>query len=454
MQTGTTRILVVDDKQSFRFMLTEYLADAGYTVIAAPDGTSALCELDRHQYDLVLSDMVMPGMDGLELLRQTRSRFPAIPFVLITAHGTVDTAVAAMKEGADDYLLKPVHREELLLVVQRLLDTARLRNSYQQILDSERNQYNFQNITSASTTMGVVLDRARQVAGVQDTTIMLSGESGVGKEVIARAIHIAAGQTLSNFVAVNCAAIPETLLESELFGHVKGAFTGADQEREGKCSRARGGTLFLDEIGDMPLSLQPKLLRLLEERVYEKIGADRLIPADFRVIAATHRNLAECCQQGSFRFDLFHRLNIFPIVIPPLRERKEDIPALAELFLETLRTHHGKPLPGLSQAALNSMLEYHWPGNVRELRNRLEYAAIIAEGALIRPEHLRLQHAGQQQTVSEVTDDAITFSFRFPPEEFSYDAVHQALLGWALDQCDQNKSQAARLLKASRKLFY
>ena len=255
-------------------------------------------------------------------------------------------------------------------------------------------------------------------------------------------------------MAVNCAAIPETLLESELFGHVKGAFTGADQEREGKCSRARGGTLFLDEIGDMPLSLQPKLLRLLEERVYEKIGADRLIPANFRVIAATHRNLEECCRQGSFRLDLFHRLNIFPIVIPPLRERKEDLPALAELFLDTLRSHHGKPLPGLSQAALNSMLEYHWPGNVRELRNSLEYAAIISEGTLIRPEHLRLQHMEQQQISSTIADGTVTLSFSFSPEEFSYDAVQQKLLVWALDQCDQNKSQAARLLKASRKLFY
>jgi DNA-binding NtrC family response regulator len=301
--------------------------------------------------------------------------------------------------------------------------------------------------------MGATLAAARQVAESPRTTVAIHGESGVGKEVLARAIHIASGKDMSSFVAVNCAAIPETLLESELFGHVKGAFTGADREREGKCSRAGGGVLFLDEIGDMPLALQPKLLRLLEERVYEKVGSDRLVPADFRIIVATHRDLDACCEQGTFRRDLFHRLTTFPISIPPLRERREDIPQLAELFLNQFRKHLGKPLPGLSRAALDLMLAHDWPGNVRELRNRLEYASIVTDGDLIQPGHLRLQPA-DAASQEEPSGDQITLRFSFPRAEFSLEAVTRETLAWALAKCDQNKSSAARLLQASRKLFY
>jgi transcriptional regulator with PAS, ATPase and Fis domain len=307
-------------------------------------------------------------------------------------------------------------------------------------------------MNSNSSGMGKALAAAQQVATSTRTTVSIFGESGVGKEVMARAIHVASGHNLTSFVAVNCAAIPETLLESELFGHVKGAFTGADREREGKCSRAQGGTLFLDEIGDMPLSLQPKLLRLLEERVYEKVGSDRQLTADFRIIVATHRNLNECCDQGIFRRDLYHRLNIFPITIPPLRERRADIPQLAEHFLNGFRAHQGKPLPGLSQAALDLLLAHDWPGNVRELRNLLEYATIVTSGDLIQPEHLRLQRTGVCQ--EESTNDRITINLSFTPEEFSLDAVNRNVVEWAMEKCNNNKSSAARLLKASRKLFY
>ncbi len=447
-----TRILVVDDKQSFRFMIKGYLDDAGYQVACAASGAEALAELEQGRFDLILSDMVMPGMDGLALLRQVRSQKLPLPFMLVTAHGSVDSAVAAMKEGADDYLLKPLHRDELLLVVERLLEQARLRESYSLMLDTEREKFSFQQITSNSPAMGKALAEARQVADSPRTTVSLQGESGVGKEVLARAIHIASGGNMTSFVAVNCAAIPETLLESELFGHEKGAFTGADSEREGKCSRARRGTLFLDEIGDMPLSLQPKLLRLLEERVYEKVGSDKPIPLDCRVIVATHRDLNECCEQGVFRRDLYHRLNIFPIAIPPLRDRRQDIPQLTELFLGNFRKHQGKSLPGLSQAALDQLMLHDWPGNVRELRNLLEYATIVTNGDLIQPEHLRLQQPVSPRTVS--ASDRITLNFNFSPEEFSLDAVNQQVIEWALAQCQNNKSSAARLLKASRKLFY
>jgi DNA-binding NtrC family response regulator len=358
-----------------------------------------------------------------------------------------------MKQGADDYLLKPPNREELLLVVARLLENARLQLSLGRMQDTERKKFSFQNMISNSVVMGETLAAAKRVAESPRTTVSIYGESGVGKEVLARAIHIASGENMTSFVAVNCAAIPETLLESELFGHVKGAFTGADHEREGKCSRAQGGTLFLDEIGDMPLSLQPKLLRLLENRVYEKVGADRPIPLDCRIIVATHRNLDACCQQGTFRRDLYHRLNVFPLTIPPLRERREDIPQLAEHFLDSCRRHQGKPLPGLSQAALNQLLAYDWPGNVRELRNLLEYATIITSGDLIQPEHLRLQQ--QLSTNHELSvNGRIALTFNFSPEEFSLDSINRQVMEWALEKCNNNKSSAARLLKTSRKLFY
>ncbi|MFH1029154.1 MAG: sigma-54 dependent transcriptional regulator [Pseudomonadota bacterium] len=446
------RILVVDDKQSFCFLIKGYLDDAGYQASCVVNGAAALAELELTRFDLILSDMIMPEMDGVTLLREVRKRHPQIPFVLVTGHGSVESAVAAMKEGANDYLLKPLNREELLLVLERQLEHAQLRESYDRMLDSERKKFSFQNITSNSPAMGATLAAGQQVASSSRTTVAIYGESGVGKEVMARAIHVASGKNMTSFVAVNCAAIPETLLESELFGHVKGAFTGADREREGKCSRAQGGTLFLDEIGDMPLSLQPKLLRLLEERVYEKVGSDRQVSADFRIIAATHRNLDECCNQGTFRRDLYHRLNIFPITIPPLRERREDIPQLAEQFLDTFRQHQGKSLPGLSKAALDLMMSHNWPGNVRELRNLLEYATIVTNGDLIQPEHLRLQQTGCCQ--KETPKDRISLHVNFAPEEFSLDAVTKQVIDWAMEKCGNNKSSAARLLKASRKMFY
>ena len=451
MNSGA-RVLVVDDKPSFCFMIKGYLDDAGYRASCASGGTEALKKLEEEAFDLVLSDMVMPEMDGVALLLQVRQRYPLLPFVLVTGHGSIDTAVGAMREGADDYLLKPLNRNEMLLVVERILEHSRLRCHYGRMLASERKKFSFQNLSSRSPAMGEVLAAAQKVIASSRTTVSIYGESGVGKEVLARAIHSASGENMTNFVAVNCAAIPETLLESELFGHQKGAFTGAAHEREGKCSRAQGGTLFLDEIGDMPLSLQPKLLRLLEQRAYERVGSDRLLPADFRIIVATNRDLGDCCNRGTFRLDLYHRLNIFPLTIPPLRERREDIPQLAEHFLDAFRQHQGKSLPGLSKSALERMLSYDWPGNVRELRNLLEYATIVSGGDLIRPEHLRLQQPAS--THQAQVADRIALNLDFSREEFSLEAVTRRVTDWALRQCNHNKSSAARLLKASRKLFY
>jgi DNA-binding NtrC family response regulator len=446
------KILIVDDKTSFRFLVKNYLNDVGYTAICADSGAAALELLEQQPVDLILSDLVMPEMSGEALLAAVQQRFPQIPFVVITAHGSVESAVNAMRQGADDYLIKPLIREELLLTVGRCLEGARLRQRCDQMEGLLNQRFSFENIKSVSPAMGAVLNAARQVATFPDTTVSIFGESGSGKEVLARAIHAASGCSPATFVPVNCASIPENLLESELFGHVKGAFTGADNNREGKCARAGGGTLFLDEIGDMPLVLQAKLLRVLEEKVYERLGSDVTEPADFRVIVATHRHLKELAQQGQFRTDLFYRLNVFPLAIPPLRERKEDIPALAEYFLATFRLHQGKFQPGLSRAALDHLMAHDWPGNVRELRNRLEYATIITNGELIQPQHLRLLQTVAAPAPSP--SSAVTLQFEFNSDEFSLDAVLERLKEWALLHSNNNKSAAARLLKTTRKFFY
>ncbi|ADW17575.1 putative two component, sigma54 specific, transcriptional regulator, Fis family [Desulfobulbus propionicus DSM 2032] len=445
-------ILIVDDKSSFRFLVQGYLKDAGYATVCAGGAVEALELLDRMAIDLMLSDLIMPDMDGVALLAEVQRRFPHLPFVVITAHGSVESAVTAMKQGADDYLLKPLHREELLLTIGRSLEGAHLRQRCDQMEGLLNERFSFEHIKTVSPVMASVLKAARQVAAFAGTTVALYGESGVGKEVLARAIHSASGCSPAAFVPVNCAAIPETLLESELFGHVKGAFTGADSSREGKCRRARGGTLFLDEIGDMPLPLQAKLLRMLEEKVYECLGSDETQPADFRVIVATHRNLKQLSQEGQFRTDLFYRLNVFPLTIPPLRDRREDIPHLAEHFLEIFRRHQGKALPGLSRAAMDVIMAHDWPGNVRELRNRLEYAAIMTSGELIQPEHLRLH--GPAGTNCGAPSSLLTLHFEFTPETFSLNEVVNRLKAWALAQTGNNKSAAARLLKTTRKLFY
>ncbi len=454
-------VLVVDDAPSAVFLLEGYLQDGGYRTRGFTDSAEALREAMTGRYDLVIADYRMPGMDGDEMLHIIRQELPGLPGIIVTEHGSVEHAVQAIKQGVDYYLLKPVSREELLVVVERSLVQADLRRSWSRQRELEKRGYSFQAIKTRSTKMGKVLELADQVSASPLTTVALCGESGTGKEVLAKAIHVAGGLPLNKFVGINCAAFPEALLESELFGHVKGAFTGADQSRDGKCTLADGGTLFFDEIGDMPLSLQTKLLRLLEERVYEKVGSNTQLPARFRVIVATNKVLDEQCRRGLFREDLYHRVMVFPIELPPLRERKEDIPALVSFFLEKHREHLGKPLPGISRAAMDALLHHDWRGNVRELKNCLEYAVIVNQGDLIRPEHLRLDGAEEtsKQAVAEnelpaVSEKEIHLNLVFPTEDFSLDAVNQKVMEWALDRSRHNKTAAARLLKISRKAFY
>jgi transcriptional regulator with GAF, ATPase, and Fis domain len=299
-----------------------------------------------------------------------------------------------------------------------------------------------------------VLEQADRVATAHRTTVAIYGESGSGKEVLARAIHFAGNGLAADFVAVNCAAIPDHLLESELFGHVRGAFTSADRDREGKFSLAREGTILLDEVGDMPLPLQAKLLRVLQERVFEKLGSNTLVPVRCRVIIATGRNLAAMVESGEFREDLYHRINVFPLRIPPLRDRKADLEILCKHFLEELRQHFGKPLPGITNKAMDVMAGYHWPGNIRELHNCLERAAILTDAEPIGPEHLGMGISPFAVANFPATVDSVSYGLTLPTENLSLEALNAKILAITLERCKGNKSKAAQMLKINRKAFY
>jgi DNA-binding NtrC family response regulator len=450
-------IVAVDDDSICRFLLETHLKGAGFTAVLASNGVEALAILQRQHVDLIISDLVMPEMDGLELLEQVQKLHPEIPIIVITAHGSVESAVEAMRRGAYDYLEKPYSPDDLRITIQRALDYHHVKRENEQIKGLLRERFTFQSIVTVNPAMKALLELASRVASARQTTVAIYGESGSGKEVLARAIHFAGKGLPAGFVAVNCAAIPEHLLESELFGHVRGAFTGADRDREGKFSVARNGTILLDEIGDMPLPLQAKLLRVLQERVFEKIGSNTPVPVECRVIVATNRNLPDLVSAGRFREDLYHRVNVFPLSIPPLCERRDDIPILCDHILAQLRQHLGKPLPGISEKAMEAMLSYRWPGNVRELRNCLERAAILTDGELIRPSHLGLGISLPDHVESDAVPgdgDTVGYNLTMPLTELSLDALTERILAITLERCGGNKSKASQLLGINRKAFY
>lgn len=454
-------ILVVDDQQIILFLLETHLGQAGFNPLTATSGVEALAILAQRPVDLIISDLIMPQMGGLELMERVRELHPGIPIIVITSHGSVEGAVEAMRRGAYDYLEKPYNPDDLRMTIQRALDYHHMVRENEQIRGLLRERFSFQSIVTVNPAMKEVLELAAKVVPARKTTVAIFGESGSGKEVLARAIHFAGKGLPNSFVAVNCAAIPEHLLESELFGHVRGAFTGADRDRDGKFTLARGGTLLLDEIGDMPLTLQTKLLRVLQERVFERIGCNDLIAADCRVIVATNRNLSEQVAAGRFREDLFHRINVFPLAIPPLRDRRDDIPILCEHVFEQLRQHLGKSLSGISDKAMRLMLDYGWPGNVRELRNCLERAAILTEDGIIQPEHLGMGSkpgaASDQFSRGAVPGSdpgSVSYTLTLPLSELSLEALNERILAATLERCGGNKSKASLLLKIGRKAFY
>src|SRR5271163_1797763 len=375
-------ILIVEDEAKMRRLLELNLGEDGFTTLSAGDAESGLKLLRESTVDLVVTDLKLPGMNGLEFLQAVKRQNAVLPVVVMTAFGTVETAVEAMKAGASDYVLKPFSLSEMRMVIRKELDVHNLREENRSLREALGKRYAHPNVVARSVKMQEVLATVERVAPT-NSTVLLGGESGVGKDLIARAIHEKSRRASGPFIKINSTAIPENLLESELFGYEKGAFTGAATSKPGKFELADKGTLFLDEIGDVPPAIQVKLLRVLQEREFERLGGTRTVKVDVRLLAATNRDLRAALEDGTFREDLYYRLNVVPIDIPPLREHKEDIPGLAYLFLARFAKESAKKITGVSPEALKALMDYHWPGNVRELQNVMERASALAAGPLL-----------------------------------------------------------------------
>jgi DNA-binding NtrC family response regulator len=376
------RILIVEDDEVFLRPLQRTLEVAGYEALVVPSGEDAVDLLKRDDVELVLTDKRLPGIDGVELVRRIKAEHPEIAVVVMTAYGTIGSAVEAMRVGAEDYLVKPFDAAEALMVVRRSIELSELKAASRATIRRNQERFTLRNIVAASAPMQEVFELVRSVAGLE-TTVLLHGETGVGKELLARSIHFTGTRRDKPFVAVNCAAIPEELFESELFGFRKGAFTGASETRRGMFQMAHGGTLLLDEVGEMPLPLQSKLLRVIEDKRLTPIGSDRVVEVDVRFIATTNKDLQVEVDRGAFRRDLFYRLSVMPVRVPPLRERPDDIPLLAGHFLEVSARRSKKTVRAIAPAAMQALCAYGWPGNVRELENVIERAVIVAKGDTI-----------------------------------------------------------------------
>ena len=443
-----SHVLIVDDEELYRRALERILVRCGYTITCARDASEAMLVVSAEPIDLVLCDVRMPGISGLELVRQIHDVDADLPCIVMTGYDSVEHSVDALRAGAFWYLHKPF--EGSLDVVRRLVEQAiehrRLRTENRLLQNQLRSRYRFDNVVGQSASLRAVLDLVDKVAD-SDSTVLITGESGTGKELIARAIHYNSRRAERVMVSLNCGAIPEELLESELFGHVKGAFTNAVAHREGRFAAADGGTIFLDEIGDMSPNLQVKLLRVLQERSFEPVGSSKPIRVDVRVIAATNQNLENAIRRGAFREDLFYRLNVIPIEVPPLRERKEDLPLLVQHFLDRLNSEKARKVEGISAAALDRMLEHDWPGNVRELENLVERMVVLrGEGVLDvsdLPAQFRRGAASSDATMPNLGPGGVDFNDVI-------DRVETKLILQALDKTGWNKNQAARLLGLNR----
>lgn len=431
------RILLVDDDDSLREILTAHLRKGGYDVTAEGDPVNALELLGRESFDLVVTDIKMEGLDGISLLRKSKELHPSLPVIMITGHGTIESAVESMKRGAFDYVTKPVGRDEFLHVVGNALRLRDLEEENVRLRNELRDRYEFGQIIGKSESMAGVFSLMAKVTE-SDTTVLIRGESGTGKELVARALHYNGPRAKGPFVVVNCASVPDNLMESELFGHVRGAFTGAHKDRDGKFRLADGGTLFLDEIGDLKTDLQAKLLRVLQEGEVERLGEGVPVPVDVRVIAATHRNLEEMIEEGKFREDLYYRISVYPIPLPPLRERRDDIPLLIDHFIEK----HAKGRTARFRAEALDLLRRHpWPGNVRELENTVERALIIEKGSEIGPETLPPHIIGE---------DGGWIMGEIPDEGIKLEELEEGLIRGALKKAGGNQTRAAEYLGISR----
>jgi DNA-binding NtrC family response regulator len=425
-------VLVIEDEEKQRRVLGLHLSSCGFEVKAAGTAEEAL----KHagDVDLVLTDLKLPGMDGLAMMEQLRAQNSNVPVIVMSAFGTVEVAVEAMKKGAVDFLPKPFSLDHLTVVVEKALEVRKLRDENRELREALGKKYQFPNIVGHSGQMQEIFGTVERIAGTR-ATVLLCGESGVGKDMIARAIHQHSPRKDKPFVKINCTAIPENLMESELFGYEKGAFTGANVSKPGKFEQANTGTVFLDEIGDVPASVQVKLLRVLQDREFERLGSNKTMQTDVRVIAATNVDLRAALEQGTFREDLYYRLNVVPINIPPLRERKEDIPFLAEYFAKKFNGQ-------VSEGAMERLVAYHWPGNVRELENVMERSILLAEHPRLEAEDVRIETGQRARPVAD--------GDHFLPEGMTLDQYEQSILREAIKRSNGNKSQAARLLGLTR----
>ncbi len=384
------RILVVDDEPNVRTLLQEQLEAEGYHVTLAASGEEALSRAAAQVPDVAIVDLTMPGMDGMMLTERLVDRYPTLPVLMLTAHGTIENAVQAIKKGAADFLVKPFETTDLLTRIEKASEVQRLKSEVVRWRTFVQERYQFDQIITGSERMRQILQQVAQIA-VSEATVCLYGESGTGKELIAKALHLASRRSKGPFVAINCGAIPEGLLENELFGHVKGAYTGADTAKRGLLQQAEGGTLFLDEVRELPMALQVKFLRVLQEREFYAVGAENPTKSNIRLVAATNQDLSKAVASGKFREDLYYRLHVIPVFLPPLRERREDIPLLAHHFLRRYSQTLDKEVHGFTPAAMQQLLDYAWPGNVRELANVVERAVVLTPHALIAPELLWLE---------------------------------------------------------------
>ncbi len=437
------RILVVDDEEVMCDSLAAWLREDGYSVDTASCGREAVERARDKSYAICFVDLKMPGgMDGIETLQQIKKLRPDASLIIITAFATVDTAITAMKEGAQEYIVKPCNPAEISLLVERIIKVKNLQRENTILRQKLTRQYRFHDIVSKNSKMQDVLELARRVSSLR-STVLIQGESGTGKELVARAIHNSGDRASKPFVAISCAALAESLLESELFGHEKGAFTGANQQKKGKFEQADGGTIFLDEIGDISPKVQVELLRVLQERCFYRVGGSQEIQVDSRVIAASHVNLQEAVREGKFRDDLFYRLNVVEIQIPPLRARREDIPLLANHFVDRLSHELGKNISGISDSALKALLDYDWPGNVRELENALERAIVTTSSSVLNHNDLAFINAAANGKKGWHV-----------PTDMLLSEVEKQVIAATLDRHQGNVTETAEVLGIDRSTLY
>ncbi|MCI6288993.1 MAG: sigma-54 dependent transcriptional regulator [Lentisphaeria bacterium] len=440
---GRPSILIVDDERGTREALGRFLRP-NYDVTLAEDGQIGMNLLERNNYDLVLSDIRMPGADGLTILDATLKKTPPPPCILFTAYGSIEAAVGAMKRGAFDFVTKPVNLDQLEILVNRALESGRIKAENSELKKRLNAKFGVENIIGNSAAMQRIIDNVRQVAPTR-ATVSITGESGTGKELIAQAVHQLSGRT-GRFVPVHCAALPETLLESELFGHEKGAFTGATEQRKGRFELADGGTLFLDEIGEIPLSTQVKLLRVLETRCFERIGGVDTIEVDTRVVTATNRDLAAMVAEGTFREDLYYRLDVVTIHLPPLRERTEDIPPLVNHYLAYFAKENGRPEMTISESAMSALCSYPWPGNIRELKNCVERMVVLTRSNTIDLDNVPINI--REKLTPGISKTILSSS------SCDLERNEKMLISRALEECGGNRTKAAEKLGISRRTLH